>query len=47
MWEKKNFLNHAEHEAGKLVPNLFLLFKIALYKAIGSGQYYRLTLSIW
>ena len=25
------FKNHAENEAGKLVPDLFLLFKEALY----------------
>ena len=30
--------NHAENEAGRLVPDLFLFFKKALYKLKASGQ---------
>ena len=31
------FKNHAENEAGRLVPNLFLFFKKALYEVKTSG----------
>ena len=36
---KKNVLlhNHAENEAGRLVPDLFLFFKKALYKVTARG----------
>ena len=38
-YDKKNifFKNHAEKEAGRLVPNLFLFFKKALYEEKRSG----------
>ena len=39
LWEIFFFENHAESEAGKLVPDLFLFFKKALYKVKTSGQY--------
>ena len=34
MWEMQffSFENHAENEAGRLVPDLFLVFKKAFYK---------------
>ena len=32
-----SFKNHAENEAGRLVPHLFLFFKKALYDIKGSG----------
>ena len=32
------FKNHAENKAGKLVPDLFLFFKKALYEVKASGQ---------
>ena len=37
MWQIFLFKNHAEYEAGRLIPDLFLIFKKALYevKAIG------------
>ena len=31
------FKSHAENEAGRLVPDLFLFFKKALYEVEGSG----------
>ena len=31
------FKNHAENEAGRLVPDLFLFFKIALYEIKASS----------
>ena len=31
------FKNHAENEAGRLVPDLFLFFKKALYEVKASG----------
>ena len=31
------FKNHAENEAGRLVPDLFLFFKKALYKVKSNG----------
>ena len=31
------FKNHAENEGGKLVPDLFLFFKKALYEVKASG----------
>ena len=31
------FKNHAQNEAGKLVPDLFMLFKNAKYKVKASG----------
>ena len=31
------FKNHAENEAGRLVPDLFLFFKKALYKVEASS----------
>ena len=31
------FRNHAENEAGRLVPDLFLFFKKALYELKASG----------
>ena len=31
------FKNHAENEAGRLVPDLFLIFKKALYEIKASG----------
>ena len=31
------FINHLEHEPGKLAPDLFLFFKIALYEVKVSG----------
>ena len=33
----KNFKNHAENKAGRVVPNLFLLFKEDLYEVKASG----------
>ena len=33
------FRNHAENEAGKLVPDLFLFFKKALDEVKTSGQH--------
>ena len=39
------FKNHAENEAGKRVPDLFLFFKTALYELIASGL--ELSLSIF
>ena len=35
--EKFFFKNHPENEAGKLVPDLFLLFKKALYEVKANG----------
>ena len=32
------FKNHAENEAGRLVPNLFLFFKKALYEIKANGM---------
>ena len=32
------FKNHAENEAGRLVPNLSLFFKKTLYEVKASGQ---------
>ena len=32
------FKNHAENEAGRLIPDLFLFFKKALYKVKAGGQ---------
>ena len=34
------FKNHAENEVGRLVPELFLFFKKALYKAKTIVQYF-------
>ena len=31
------FKNHVENEAGRLVPDLFLFFKMALYKVKTNG----------
>ena len=33
-----SFKNHAENEAGGLVPDLFLFFKKALYEVKASGM---------
>ena len=33
------FSNNVENETGRLVPDLFLFFKTALYKAKASGQH--------
>ena len=46
-YNKKNVLlqNHAENEAGRLVPDLFLLFKKALYKVKQSGLQLGFTIS--
>ena len=38
------FKNHAENKAGKLVPDLFLFFKKALYKLKASGQHLRFNI---
>ena len=35
--EKFSFKNHVENEAGRLVPDLFLIFQKALYKVNASG----------
>ena len=32
-----SFKNHAENEAGRLVPDIFLCFRKALYKVKASG----------
>ena len=44
------FKNHAENEAGKLVPDLFLLFKKTLYEVKESGllltSYFQYILSL-
>ena len=32
-----SFKNYTEHETGRLVPDLFLLFKEALYEVIATG----------
>ena len=37
MSEIFSFKNHAENETGRLVPDLFLLFKKALYEVKTSG----------
>ena len=37
MREIFNFGDHAENETGRLVPDLFLLFKKALYEVKASG----------
>ena len=34
------FNNHAENEAGRLIPGLFLFFKKALYKVKAGGQHF-------
>ena len=39
------FGNHAENEAGKKVPNIFLFFKKALYEVKTSGR--QLSLNIF
>ena len=41
-YDAKNvfFKNHAENEAGKLVPDLFLFFKKALYEVRVNGQHH-------
>ena len=39
-YDKRNIFlkkSHAENEAGRLVPNLFLFFKKALYEVEASG----------
>ena len=38
-YNKRNifFKNHAENEAGRIVPDLLVFFKIALYKVKASG----------
>ena len=38
MWELLFFKNHAQNEAGRLVPDLFLSFKKALYEVKAIGQ---------
>ena len=38
------FKNHAENEAGRLVPILFLFFKKALYKVKASGLQLRFNI---
>ena len=38
------FKNHAENEAGRLVPDIFLFFKKALYKVKASGPQLGFTL---
>ena len=38
--------NQAKHEAGRLVPDFFLLFKKALYKVKGSGPQLRFNI-LW
>ena len=37
--ERSFFQNHAENETGRLVRDLFLLFKKALYKVKASGHH--------
>ena len=37
--EKFSSKNHTENEAGRLVPDLFLLFKKALYEVKASSQH--------
>ena len=39
------FKNHTEKEAGRLIPDLFLFFKKALYEAKASGL--RLSFNIF
>ena len=41
------FKNHAENEAGKLVPGHFLLFKKALYLVKVSGLQLDFTVFRW
>ena len=38
------FKNHAENKAGRLVPDLFLFFKKALYKVNASGLQLEFTI---
>ena len=38
MWELLFFKNHAQNEAGRLVPDLFLSFKKALCEVKAIGQ---------
>ena len=38
------FKNHAENEAGRLVPDLFLFFKKALYEVKASGLQLRVNI---
>ena len=38
------FKNHAENEAGRLVPDLFLSFEKALYKVKESGEHISLNI---
>ena len=38
------FKNHAENEAGRLVPDLFLIFEKALYEVKVSGLHLGFTI---
>ena len=45
MWENFFLKNHAENVAGRLVQDLLLFFKKALYEVKASGQHLNFNIS--